>query len=171
MKIETQDQLKKILKYDPETGCFTWLIQRSSRRKIGDKAGYLDPGRYVRINVQGHLHYAHRLAFLYMEGAYPKNDVDHINRSKSDNRWINLRKATRTENFFNRPLGINNTSGYKGVSFDKSKNKFSAIATINGKSNFLGRFNSALEAHEAYVRFSKERHGQFLYKGNVNESV
>lgn len=87
----TQKRLKKLLYYNPDTGIFTWKI--NSRRSLKDApAGNLHPSGYIRIGIDSKEYRAHRLAFLYMEGYIPENDVDHINRVRDDNRWKNLRE-------------------------------------------------------------------------------
>ena len=158
-KIE-QQELKKILSYDPETGFFSWKATRALRVKNGDGAGWSEPGRYVRINIAGKLYYAHRLAFLYMTGAFPKCDVDHINGKKSDNRWCNLRHAMRSQNIHNKkyPLG---RSGFRGVCWSEDKQKFRAKIQCNGKIKFCGDFTTAEQAHRAYAAASKKLYGEF----------
>jgi HNH endonuclease/AP2 domain len=93
----------------------------------------------------------------------PPNDmvVDHINGDTLDNRHQNLRWATRAENLRNRKIGKNNTSGYKGVSWVKSANRWRAKITLNGKVHYLGEFKAASEAHAAYCKASAELHGEF----------
>lgn len=89
----TQEALKEVLNYDPETGLFTWAKQRGSARK-GSLAGCLDRGHLIiRVNKQQYL--AHRLAWMYMYGYFPATDIRHINKVKDDNRIDNLTKASR----------------------------------------------------------------------------
>lgn len=96
----SQEYLKSILHYDPETGILSWKVDRR-RVKIGQIAGYLCLG-YVAIGIDGKLYKGHRLAWLYMTGEWPKDEIDHINRTKHDNRWVNLREATKEQNCDNR---------------------------------------------------------------------
>lgn len=153
----TQDELKKQLHYDSETGVFTWLISNSPRVKIGDIAGFFDKYKYgyIFIRINKKLYRAHRLAFLYMEGKFPPKDVDHIDRVRHNNIWNNLRKATRLENMQNISLSSRNTSGYLGVSFDKKRNKFISQIKINGNIKYIGRFETAIQAHIKYVETKK----------------
>ncbi len=98
----TQEYLKIILEYNPETGKFKWLVKTSNRIKIGMEAGTLRSNGYLKTNINGQLYYNHRLAFLYMTGRWPTHNIDHINGSKDDNSWINLREATHSQNNKNR---------------------------------------------------------------------
>jgi hypothetical protein len=100
----TQDQLKSILSYDPNTGLFTRIKDVAySQHKVGSVMGSLNDKGYRIIVINQKRYRAHRLAFLYMEGAFPPDDVDHRNTIKDDNRWVNLYKCTRSENM-NNPL-------------------------------------------------------------------
>ncbi|KAK46241.1 HNH endonuclease [Caballeronia jiangsuensis] len=141
----TQKALKEALHYNPETGIFTFLKSMGSSRK-GKQVGHNNPKRYVSITLNGVTFYAHRLAFLYMTGAFPKEATDHINRNRSDNRWCNLRAVSIAENNQNYSLRKDNTSGYRGVSFHKNKKKWLAYIVINKKRNDLGYFDTAAEA-------------------------
>jgi hypothetical protein len=154
----TQERLKELLHYDPDTGIFTNLTQRANCVKKGAVAGWNDNG-YVRIEILGKNYRAHRLGWLYMYGAFPKKDVDHINGDRSDNRIANLREATDLQNGQNRHApGKNNTSGYLGVSWSKRENKFIAQIRVNRKGRQLGFFDTAEEAHECYLKFKKQDH-------------
>lgn len=116
-KMITQEELKRALAYDPESGEFTWLIAKNRSVKLGDRAGCVDKLRgYRRLGFNGKLWLEHRLAFLYMTGSIPK-EIDHINMDSSDNRWSNLREAVGSGNQQNKANRIDNTSGVKGVCF------------------------------------------------------
>ena len=99
---------------------------------------------------------AHRLAWLYVYAKWPTSDIDHINRVKHDNRIINLREVTKSENQYNRGLSINSSTGAKGVY--KTKYGYIAQITINSKPMYLGTYTTISAASEAYVKASKERH-------------
>lgn len=144
-----QEYLKSILHYDPDTGFFTWLKVNSNRVKVGDIAGSKDDKGYIRIMIDGKSEKAHRLAFLYEDGGMP-DEVDHLNRIRDDNRWDNLRAATRQQNMINRnPLP--SKSGIKGVR--KLNNKHQALIWVDGKQKSLGCYSTEEEAqmvHETY---------------------
>jgi len=139
----TQARLKGLLHYNPETGVFTRLVGSGSKR-AGDISGSLMLNGYLSICILSKKNLlAHRLAFLYMEGALPPNQVDHINRDRADNRWTNLRHATSKENNRNT---VNNVS-FIGVNWDKRHGKWKAIAARKeGKSRHLGNFKTHLAA-------------------------
>lgn len=93
--------LKSVLFYDPKTGHWGWIAKRSkhaSRRKSGQKAGFITTGGYVGIQVFGKRYLAHRLAWFYMTGEWPEHTVDHINFIRCDNRWENLQDITQAKN-------------------------------------------------------------------------
>lgn len=111
----TQQELMDILHYCPTTGVFTWKKQIGNRVIVGSTAGHLATGGYIQIRIYGTLYYGHRLAFLYMTGAWPTNIIDHDNRNRADNRWANLVATTRLANMRNCARSKNNTSGVNGV--------------------------------------------------------
>jgi len=127
----TQERLKELLHYDPETGVFTWIITRP-RSKKGDRAGSIDAKGYVSIGINGKYYKAHRLAWLYMTGEWPPQQVDHDNRIKHDNKWFNISLADNQKNQRNAPLRKDNKSGVVGVFATKS-GSFTAYITVNGK--------------------------------------
>jgi hypothetical protein len=164
-RILTQEELKEQLHYNPETGIFTRLVSNSNRVKTGSIAGGVDKSTgYIRISVNGKLHYAHRLAFLFMDGKFPLEQVDHANGVCDDNRWLNIRHASCSENLRNVGLRADNTSGYRGVSFYKARGKYEAYCNTGGKRTKLGYHDTAESAYEAYKAFAKLSHGKF-YRG------
>jgi len=159
-KILTQDILKTILNYNPETGIFTWKKTLSNVAPVGSIAGTRGKEWGIKINKKKYL--SHRLAYLYVYGNIPSNmEIDHINKNPFDNRIVNIRLATRSQNMFNTGKRISNTSGFKGVYWDKSRGNFVALITFNYKLIYLGRFKTAIEAHTAYCEKAKEMHGEF----------
>jgi len=148
-KMITQSYLQKIISYNPETGIFTWL-QLTGKAKPGREAGYLvsmssrKESKYRVIGIDGKNFLAHRLAFLYMTGSFPENVVDHINHDASDNRWINLRAVSRTDNNRNAHRHYDNKSGVCGVWLDKKI--WVAKIGIKSKQVCLGRFNNLFDA-------------------------
>ena len=157
----TQEQLKELLSYDPETGIFTWLKAVSKSVRVGSIAGSFDKKGYIRIGLLRRRYSAHRLAFLYMTGSFPPNDTDHINGVRNDNRWINLRQATNSENQRNQGKPITNTSGYKGVSWNKRAKKWLAKIKHMNHDIHLGYFDSPEAAHQAYIEAAEKLHGDF----------
>ncbi|WP_442857280.1 HNH endonuclease [Burkholderia sp. PAMC 28687] len=141
------------------SGKFYW---RNARRGafVNGIAGDFNKG-YVGIAIDQKRYLAHRLAFLYLEGAFPLNHVDHADRRRSNNGWINLRHATPTENMYNVGIPTRNTTGYKGVSFDRKRLKFSA--TVSGKS--AGRFAVLSDAVTAVKALRENLHGEFANHG------
>jgi len=97
----THSELKTILHYDPKTGIFTWKIKISKKTLIGSIAGHLGHKGYIKIVIKGKGYRANRLAWFYMTGEWPENLVDHVNRIRNDNRWVNLRDITNKENIAN----------------------------------------------------------------------
>lgn len=164
-KQATQDRLKELLCYDPSTGVFIWKVDRGGMAKADTVAGTIPKGQYCIISIDSIVYPAHRLAWLYVHGEWPKDDIDHINNNRSDNRISNLREATRSQNLQNASIMSNNTSGYKGVFWIKNKNRWSAQIKINGKRRRLGVFKTALDAHKAYCLAAKEGFGEFANYG------
>ena len=150
--ILTQSKLKELLHYDPHTGVFTALTKRANRVNIGDRAGHVDSKGYAVIKIAQKAYKAHRLAWLYMTGAHPQDQIDHINRQRSDNRFSNLREATNSENQRNQKPNRLNTSGHAGVrrakTTVKGKEYWSWIASIGveGVKTYLGSFRTKEEA-------------------------
>lgn len=154
----TQARLKEVLSYDPATGVFTWLISRG-RAKAGSVAGSPGDHGYWQIGIDGHRYYSHRLAFLFMTGEFPPNDVDHRDRNPSDNRWDELRPATRSQNRCNsKPSGV---SRFKGVAWHKRAGKWMAQAWINDKHHHLGYHTTEVAAAAAYAAFAAKHFPDF----------
>lgn len=143
----TQETLRQLLHYDPETGVFTWLESRG-RVKKGSVAGnqsFNGCKLYVSIRILRKLYRAHQLVWLYMMGDIPP-EIDHINGDGTDNRWCNLREVTRQENCRNHRLRSNNLSGVCGVHWDPVNNKWRAEIGLSGKGVKLGRFSNFFDA-------------------------
>src|SRR3954464_3736442 len=120
----TQARLKELLHYDSETGLWTWLKHRY-RIQPGDRAGTISKkDGYCHIIIEKKNYMAHRLAWLYMTGGWPSMNMDHIDTNRSDNRWLNLRLATRPQNQANRRKQSNNRCGHKGVWWHKKNRKW-----------------------------------------------
>jgi hypothetical protein len=154
----TQQRLKELLSYDHETGLFTWRVSKGTAKK-GSIAGYKHLDGYIQIMIDNKNYLAHRLAWIYVYGSLPEKDLDHINEIKDNNRICNLRLATRQENNHNisKPR-IHNISGFRGVCWCKCAKKWKSQIGINGKKKYLGIFNTAEEAYEAYLKAKREIH-------------
>ena len=160
-QILTAQNLRELVSYDAETGKFT-RIKPTQYSEVGDAFGVVTPQGYVRGCILGRTYSAHRLAWLYVYGVWPKNDLDHINRIRHDNRLCNLREATPCENMRNMGRFANNTSGFKGVAWHKQKQKWQARCRVNGARKWLGLFDTAQQAGEAYIAFAMKHHGEFF---------
>lgn len=159
----TADRVRAALDYAPETGVFHRKeTSRNNRVRAGEVAGHLSPQGYRLIGLDGTQHLAHRLAWLYIHGSWPVNRIDHRNEDKDDNRIANLREATNSENHWNTAPHRRNTSGFKGVSFDKSMGKWHAQICRDYQNRRLGYFDTPEEAHAAYLAAARDLHGAFV---------
>jgi len=158
----TQDGLKRLLTYDPDSGWFVWRLTKGARAIRGSRAGSLDISNgYRYVLIDGRKYLESRLAVLWMTGAFPPIFVDHINRVTSDNRWSNLRPCDRSQNAMNRGLQVNNTSGFKGVSWCRRTGKWQVKITSRGKIRWLGRYANKEEAGAVYARAERKEFGEF----------
>lgn len=134
----TQEQLREVLSYNPDTGEFRWRVKTAQRIKVGDVAGSINRKGYRRITVDGKSYAAARLAFLYMTGAWPKNEADHRDTDPGNDRWENLRDATPAQNCHNRRRHSDNATGVKGVTWHKATGKYQVKIMVNGRQIHLG---------------------------------
>jgi hypothetical protein len=163
MPLPTQERLKELLDYNPDTGVVTAKMTRLSKHSAylpGQVVGYPSPQGYLKITIDGVLHPLHRIIWKWMTGDDPSL-LDHINRARADNRWSNLRLATPTENRANSGPSRLNTSGVKGVRMIPLDGQWDASATIKGKSVRLGTFRTRDEAAAAYEAVAKAEYGDF----------
>jgi len=138
--------LKEMLYYNPETGLFTWLVSKKGHIKAGDIAGYIHSSGYRIICINGKRYRAHRLAWLYMTGAWPECQIDHDNQIRSDNRFLNLKEATNEQNAKNCKRRVDNTSGVTGVWFHKQVGKWCSEIFVKGKKISLGVYENINDA-------------------------
>lgn len=166
MKISPRE-LRRYLRYNARTGQFYWRISPAPNKKflIGRVAGCICmPTAYVYIKIYGQGYLAHRLAWLYMNGVWPPDHIDHKNGVRHDNRWSNLRIAGWGRNAQNRPPKKGTKFGLKGIAYmnDRFRRKpFAAKIGANGKTHRLGYFRTPAEAHAAYCVAAQKLHGPF----------
>jgi len=142
----TQSELKNLLDYSPENGLFRWIKPTNSSVRVNSVAGYKTGGGYIYITINGSQYMAHRLAWLYVRGVWPKEQIDHINHVGDDNRLVNLREATNQENQRNASIRKDNASGITGVVYRKLTGKWESRIKVNGKDIYLGCYVSKEKA-------------------------
>lgn len=157
----TQERLKHLLHYDPETGVFRWRETMGPKAISGSIAGCQNNTGRRTIGVDRGLYLEHRLAWLYMTGEWPEGDLDHENRNPADNRWVNLRPATQQENCFNQGLRKDNKSGVKGVWWDIRQCQWIAVVKHSGEKRHLGYFDDIDAAKQFIELFRNMFHGEF----------
>jgi HNH endonuclease/AP2 domain len=158
------DVLRSRIHYDPDTGRFTWKVKPAGNVSIGQRAGGVNNEGYLQIRIFGVMHKAHRLAWLYVTGEWPPSEIDHANGDISDNRFANLRLASRAQNCQNRALRKDSGTGIKGVGFNKRSGKWTAYVRANNKVHHLGTFASKEAAAEAREAAAKKLHGDFAFE-------
>ena len=161
----TAEQLRAILDYDPEMGIFTWrhhpdYSKKWNVRYAGKPAGTI-VGAYRIILIKKRKYVASRLAWLWIYGKWPNDFVDHANGNKQDDRISNLRAATKSQNTANMGAPSHNTSGLKGASWETRARKWKAQICFHGKRRWLGYFETAEEAHQAYCDEAVRLYGEF----------
>jgi hypothetical protein len=172
----TQARLKEVLHYDPDTGVFTWKVNKGNRARAGSEAGCVHrAGRthYRQIMIDGTKYRAHRLAWMFVHGEFPKHHIDHIDGIGLNNPIRNLRDVTQRENIKNSRMPCTNTSGIVGVSFDRGKWKVQ-IRTESGNKH-IGRFTDIEDAvaarKAADIKYGyHENHGRTRVIGVEQES-
>jgi len=157
----TQSRLKELLAYDPATGVFTWRSRAARAVTVGSEAGSINDGGYRRIVLDRHEYLAHRLAWLYVHGIWPVQEIDHRNGVCDDNRIAELREASDAENGRNRKRMENNTSGRRGVGYRAKHQRWQARICCNGTRKHLGYFRTLEAASAAYEAASTELFGEF----------
>lgn len=150
----TQEELHKLFTYDKQTGFFEWKI-RPRKLKPGDRAGCKNSKGYIQIIINKARYKAHRLAWLYVYGYFPENEIDHINRVRHDNRIDNLREVSRSCNVRNIGNPCHNTSGVKGVVWHGQNKKWRAQISIKNRCIYIGTFDDFGEA--VFARLAAEQ--------------
>jgi hypothetical protein len=157
----TANEVRELLNYDPDTGKFTRRVSTGGRygAKVGTPAGMLNDQGYWLISLKSLQYRAHRLAWLYMTGEWPKNEVDHLNGIRSDNRWANLRDVPAYVNQQNMRMAQSNSkTGLLGASWNSKDKRFCARIKANGRYMSLGYYDTAELAHEAYINAKRRLH-------------
>lgn len=158
-RMETATDFARLLSYEPDSGRLIWRKHMTPRARMGKEAGVVQMGRYRRIGIYGRYYMAHRIAWLLMTGEWPAAQIDHINGDCSDNRWLNLRSATDSQNKQNTAHA--NRSGLLGAGWSSTKGQYRAQIRTKGRRIFLGWFDSAEDAHAAYVEAARKYHGEY----------
>lgn len=153
----THTRLLEMLEYNPETGLFTKKVTLC-RWKAGTISGGRGYDGYKKVYVDKVPYRSARLVWFYMTKEWPKQLVDHINGDRTDDRWCNLREANFSENGQNRTVKKNSSSGYLGVYYHKSRDRWCASIQVDGKEKFLGRFKDKEDAREAYCLAKSQLH-------------
>lgn len=159
----TQDELKEFITYDKKTGLIKYKnpLRKGQKKPDHVSDGYLDPSGYIMLFIKDKSYRAHRLAWLYVTGNFPKEEIDHINGIRNDNRYVNLREVTRQQNKFNNKR--------KGYYYDRSKSRYRASIQLNNKMIHLGYFKEKSDARDAYVKAKIKHHGEEFSRRIVNE--
>lgn len=166
----TQERLKEVLHYDPETGDFTWKTRKGLRphdivwnkRFAGKRAGSVNkPSGYVYICVDKTVCTAHRLAWLYMHGEFPRLFIDHADMNRANNIASNLRLATQSQNMANTLVRKDNSTGFKGVVLHRNRLHQKRPWQARMKKKSLGYYETSEEASRAYAAALKSKFGEF----------
>lgn len=153
--------LRQIVTYDEQIGHLVWQHTHGKRVRgccvgsEGNRRGDL------KVCIGGKRYFQHRLIWLYVHGVWPNGFIDHIDGDPKNNRIENLREASCTENLWNTRRSRKNTSGYKGVSWDRKTCSWRAYVTANGKTHWLGNFQTKEAAFAARVATADKLHGEF----------
>ena len=155
------DRLIKVMGYDPDSGIFTWKIRRNGKLPPSMIAGTVDTHGHRIITVDQVRYMAHRLAWFYVHKQWPPHEIDHINRSRDDNRISNLRLAERWQQRANQKIRIDCLTGFKGVKKHKNGKTWYVRCTKHGVVTRRYGFNSPEEASVAYQELAKTNFGDY----------
>jgi len=157
----TQEHLQDIIYYDKESGLCYWLKRLANRINIGDIVGSVHCRGYIETNIYGKRYLLHHLIWFYVTGEWPKNQIDHENRIRKDNHWLNLRIANQNKNEYNKGKRKNNTSGFIGVHLRNDTNKYAAQICEDNHTVSLGSFPCPTLAAIAYDKAVLQRNKDF----------
>ncbi len=149
------------LNYNPQTGEWNWIKKTPRRERVGRCDKFYGRRHRRVVTFQNTVYFSHRLAWFYMTGRWPKEQIDHRDSNSDNNSWTNLREATNRQNSWNRQKSLRAQSIFKGVHWHKRDRRWEARITINGKTRYLGTFKTAKKAREAYITVAKKHFGEF----------
>lgn len=152
METLSVEEVRRLFDYIPETGKLIRKVRTSNRIKVGDEAGQKNTTGHLQCRVNGRLYLVHRIIWLFVNGIFPAGEIDHIDGDKTNNRICNLRDVSHTENMQNlKTAQSNSKTGLLGASPHKITGKFAATIRVKGKKIHLGLFETADQAHAAYM--------------------
>lgn len=152
-------RVRALFTYDPMTGSVTRRVRTSNRTHAGQTVGHIDSKGYLNVRVDGHTFKLHRVAWLCMTGAWPTNQIDHIDGDKQNNKWSNLRDVEPAANAQNKRTALStNVSGLLGVGYRRDTGRYWARITVGSKTISLGVHQSAEAAHAAYLSAKRKLH-------------
>lgn len=154
-------QVRELFNYDPLSGALTRKVRTAQRVQCGDAVGWPNTFGHLVVCVKYKKYLVHCLIWLLVTGKWPKNELDHRDTNPANNRWVNLREATKSQNMMNRGAQSNNRIGLKGVSWHATMKKYRARIFVGGKEIPLGYFGTPKEAHAAYIEAAKQYYGEF----------
>lgn len=156
----TAKEISQWVRYEVNTGKFYWTRTQSNRVRIGSEAGCKRSDGYVKLGIMGKYYYAHRLAWIVVHGDIPDGKfVDHIDGLS--NCISNLRLADVYQNQHNSKIPVINTSGFKGVCFNKKAGRYMARIKVRNQAVFLGMFDCPTAGHIAYLKAARVFHKEF----------
>lgn len=166
------EKIKNYLSYDENTGIVVWKKTLSNRAISGSRAGCIQKGRkriYRVIRINKILYLEHRICWLLFFNEWPKDEIDHIDQDPTNNKILNLRVVNTQQNSTNRPIQSNNTSGIRGVSWNKKTNKWISQIETNSINKYLGSFDSIEDAAISYANAKNKLHPFACeFEGNNN---
>ena len=165
----TGERLPSLLIYSPDEGTFIWRERPNTTKRnkyfnarfAGKPAGSLNSDGYLTIGLDDRLHYGHRLAWLYMTDEFPGETIDHKDGDRANNKWSNLRNATRQQNNFNIGLRADNSSGHRGVTWYARYGKWRATVKRANVTHSLGYFDKIEDAIAARQAAEPKFYGEF----------
>jgi hypothetical protein len=153
----TAERVREVFSYNPDTGDLTWRVTTSPRRPSGAVAGFVATNGYRRTGIDNRRYAVHRLVWLYVYGAWPSDQIDHIDGNRLNNRLANLREATASQNQWNSKQRGN---GLRGVRL-RRRGCWQARICVHRKTHHLGSFATPEEASQAYIKAAEKLHGEF----------